>query len=53
MGMFEDMLRERPSMSLEDALWVVWDDYPSDFNTYWGLDISRAPASANAAASST
>lgn len=43
MGMFEDLIRDNPAFSLEDALWVVWDDYPNDFKAYWGLDSGERP----------
>ena len=38
MAMFERMIHEHPPMTYEDAEAVVWDNYPEDFRTYWGLD---------------
>lgn len=43
MGFFEDIIRDNPAFSLEDALYVIWDDYPADFSAYWGLDDREPP----------
>lgn len=41
--MFLDWLHDSPHMSFEDAHWVVWDNYPNDFEAFWGLRSEACP----------
>lgn len=46
--MFFDWLHDSPHMSFEDVHWVVWDNYPHDFETFWGLQEATCPDHLNA-----
>ena len=38
-----DWLEEYPYWSYEDAMAVVWDNFPYDWADYWGIKDSHAP----------
>lgn len=42
-GFFTDFIWEHPAFDLEDALAVVWDDFPRDWREFWGLDAEHTP----------
>lgn len=42
-GFFTDLIWRRPAYDLEDALMVVWEDFPDDWREFWGLDAEHAP----------
>jgi hypothetical protein len=46
--MFFDWFHDSPHMSFEDAHWVVWDNYPHDFERFWGLKDDTCPEHLNA-----
>lgn len=41
--MFLDWLHESPHMSFHEVHWVVWDNYPNDFEVFWGLRDETCP----------
>ena len=43
LGFFSDFIDLDPGYGLEDALYVVWDNFPDDWREYWGIGEEFAP----------